>query len=86
MVGFKDDIAEFSPNFIGLKDLAEELCDVLFHSKELAPFTGTYKDRSIMDDGMLNAFNKKIYQIEENLRVTLSTFSFCFVHYTLLVD
>jgi hypothetical protein len=24
------------------------------------PFTGTYKDRSIMYDGMINAFNKAI--------------------------
>ena len=46
--------------FCGLKDLAEELRNTLFRSRDLAPFTGTYKDCSIMYDGMINAFNKAI--------------------------
>jgi hypothetical protein len=60
MVGFEDVTAEFAPEFCGLKDLAEELRNTLFRSRDLAPFTGTYKDRSIMYDGMINAFNGAI--------------------------
>ena len=51
---------EFAPEFCGLKDLAEELRNTLVRSRDLAPFTGTYKDRSIMYAGMINAFNKAI--------------------------
>jgi hypothetical protein len=60
MVGFKDITAEFALEFCGLKDLAEELRSTLFRSRDPAPFTGTYKDRSIMYYGMINAFNKAI--------------------------
>ncbi|KAH9205216.1 hypothetical protein DL95DRAFT_528943 [Leptodontidium sp. 2 PMI_412] len=60
MVGFEDVTSEFAPQFCGLKDLAEELRNTLFRSRDLAPFTGTYKDRSIMYDGMINAFNVAI--------------------------
>ncbi|KAG9237290.1 hypothetical protein BJ875DRAFT_533004 [Amylocarpus encephaloides] len=60
MVGFEDITAEFSPEFCGLKDLAEELRNTLLRGRDLAPFTGTYKDRSIMYDGTINAFNKAI--------------------------
>lgn len=60
MVGFEDVTAEFAPEFCSLKDLAEELRNILFRSRDLVPFTGTYKDRSIMSDGMINAFNKAI--------------------------
>ena len=60
MVEFEDIAAEFAPEFIGLKDLAEELRNVLFRSRDLGPFTGTYKDRNIMYDGMINAFNRVI--------------------------
>ncbi|KAK5143127.1 hypothetical protein LTR04_001987 [Oleoguttula sp. CCFEE 6159] len=56
MVGFEDIIAEFAPEFCGLKDLAEELKNVLFPIKGKM-LIGTYKDRSIMYDGMINAFN-----------------------------
>jgi len=42
------------------KDLAEELKNTLFRSRDLAPFTGTYKNRNIVYDGMINAFNKAI--------------------------
>jgi serine/threonine protein kinase len=60
MVGFEDVTAEFALSFIVLKGLAEELRNVLFRGRDLAPFTGTYKDRSIMYAGMINAFNKAI--------------------------
>jgi Fungal protein kinase len=60
MVGFEDVTAEFAPEFCGLKDLAEELRNTFFRSRDLAPFTGTYKDRRIMYDGMINAFSKAI--------------------------
>ncbi|KAG9241301.1 hypothetical protein BJ878DRAFT_536604 [Calycina marina] len=60
MVGFEDVAAEFAPKFTVLKGLAEELRNVLFRSRDLAPFTGTYKDRNIMYEGMINAFNKAI--------------------------
>ncbi|TKA75460.1 hypothetical protein B0A49_09464 [Cryomyces minteri] len=56
MVGFEDIIAEFAPEFCGLKDLAEELKNVLFPIKGNM-LIGTYNDRSIMYDGMINAFN-----------------------------
>ena len=59
MVGFEDITAEFSPEFIGLKKLAEELRDVLFlvHGKL---FLGTYKDQNTMYNVMINAFNQAI--------------------------
>jgi hypothetical protein len=57
MVGFEDITAEFAPEFYSLKDLVEELRNTLFRSQD---FTETYKDRSIMYDGMINAFNKAI--------------------------
>jgi hypothetical protein len=60
MVGFKDVISEFAPEFCGFKDLAEELRNTLFRSRDLAPFTGIYQDCSIMYNGMINAFNKAI--------------------------
>jgi hypothetical protein len=60
MVGFEDVTVEFAPKFCVLKSLAEELRDVLFRGRDLAPFTGTYRDRSIMYDGMINAFNQAI--------------------------
>ncbi|KAG9240328.1 hypothetical protein BJ878DRAFT_571127 [Calycina marina] len=41
MVGFEDVTAEFAPEFSGLRGLAEELRNVLFRSRDLAPFTGT---------------------------------------------
>jgi hypothetical protein len=37
---------------------------VLFRSRDLAPFTGTYKDRSIMCGWMINAFNKAVSSLE----------------------
>lgn len=60
IVGFKDVISEFAPEFCGFKDLAEELRNTLFRSRDLAPFTGIYQDCSIMYNGMINAFNKAI--------------------------
>lgn len=64
MVGFEDITAEFAPEFCGLKNLAEELRNVLFpiHGEF---FTGTYKDRSIMYEGMINAFNRAISHLEK---------------------
>jgi hypothetical protein len=56
MVGFEDVTTEFAPEFCGLKDLAEELRNTLFRSRDLAPFTGTY-------DRMINAFNKTISRL-----------------------
>lgn len=63
MVGFEDITAEFSSEFCGLKDLAEELRSVLFCSRDVAFVTGTYKDHSIMYDRMINAFKKSISQL-----------------------
>ena len=60
MVGFEEITAEFAPEFCSLKDLVEELRDTFLRSRDLAPLLGTYKDRSIMYDGMINAFNKAI--------------------------
>ncbi|KAF8847632.1 hypothetical protein BDZ45DRAFT_754708 [Acephala macrosclerotiorum] len=55
----------FAPEFYGLKDLAEELRNTLFRSRDLAPFTGTYKDRSVMYNGIINAFNKAISHLRK---------------------
>jgi serine/threonine protein kinase len=65
MVGFDEITAEFAPEFHRLRNLAEELRNVLFRTRDLAPFTGTYKDRSLMYDGMINAFNSAIYGLEK---------------------
>jgi hypothetical protein len=66
MVGFEDVVAEFAPEFIGLRDMAEDLRDVLFPIRGKL-FTGTYKDRNIMYNGMINAFNKAITHLEESV-------------------
>jgi len=59
MVGFEDITAEFAPEFTSLKELAEDLRDVLFPIRGKL-FIGTYKDRNIMYDGMIDSFNKAI--------------------------
>ena len=56
--------AEFAPEFTNLKDLAEDLRDVLFPIRGKL-FTATYKDRNIMYGGMINAFNKAITHLEK---------------------
>jgi hypothetical protein len=66
MVGFEDVTAQFAPEFTNLKDLAEDLRDVLFPIRGKL-FTGTYKDRNIMYGGMINAFNKAITHLEESV-------------------
>jgi hypothetical protein len=63
MVGFEDITGEFAPRFHCLKALAEKLRDVLFPIHG-SLFTGTYKDRSIMYDGMINAFDTAIRTLE----------------------
>ena len=50
-------------------DLAEELRNVLFRSRDLAPCTGTYKDGSIMYDGMIHAYSKAISRLGKESRV-----------------
>jgi hypothetical protein len=59
MVGLEDVTAEFATEFSDLKDLAEDLRDVLFPIRGKL-FIGAYKDRNIMYGGMINAFNKAI--------------------------
>jgi hypothetical protein len=71
MVGFEDITAEVALEFYGLNELAEELRNVLFRSRDLAPFTGTYKDRRIMYDGMINAFDKAISRLGKELQVNV---------------
>jgi hypothetical protein len=56
MVGFEDITAEFSPEFDGLKDLAGNLRDVPFPIRG-SLFTGTFKDHSIMYDGMIKCIS-----------------------------
>jgi hypothetical protein len=63
MVGFEDITAEFALKFVSLKGLAEELRNILFRGRDLAPFTGTYKDRSIMYDGIIDAFERAISRL-----------------------
>ena len=52
--------SEFAPEFCGLKAPAEESRNTLFRNRDLSPFTETYKDRSIMYDGMIYAYNRAI--------------------------
>ena len=68
MLGFEDVTVEFEPEFYCLKDLDEELRNVIFHNRDLAPFTGTYKDRSIMYDGMVSVFRKAIGCLESSVK------------------
>jgi hypothetical protein len=63
MVGFEDITAEFDLELANLKDLAEDLRDVLFPIRGIL-FTGTYKDRNIMHRGIINAVNKVISHLE----------------------
>ncbi|KAF4625869.1 hypothetical protein G7Y89_g12294 [Cudoniella acicularis] len=64
MVGFEDITVEFAPEFINLRQLAEDLMDVLFPIRGKL-FIGTYKDRNIMYGGIINAFNKAISHLGE---------------------
>jgi regulator of extracellular matrix RemA (YlzA/DUF370 family) len=66
VVGFEDVTAEFTPEFTNLKDLAENLRDVLFPIRGKL-FTGTYKDRNIIYGAMINAINKAITYLEESV-------------------
>lgn len=68
MVGFEDIIVEFALEFTNLKDLAEDLRDVLFPIRGKL-FTGTYKDCNIIYGGMINIFNKAITHLEESVYV-----------------
>jgi hypothetical protein len=64
MVGFKDIITEFTPKFISLRDMAKDLRDILFLIRGKL-FTGTYKDRNIIYNRIINTFNKVITYLEE---------------------
>lgn len=65
MVGFEDITitSEFAPQFHCLKELAEGLRNVLFPLRGTL-FIGTYKDRNIMYDGMIDVFHKAIDGLE----------------------
>ena len=63
MARFDDITAEFTPEFINLKDLANELRNVLFPVHDKFFFVGTYKDCNIMYGGMIEAFNKAISRL-----------------------
>jgi hypothetical protein len=60
---FEDITKEFAPRFHRLKGLAEELGNVLFPIRG-SLFTGTYKNRSIMYNGTINAFDIAIRGLE----------------------
>lgn len=64
MVKFKDITTKFTLEFCGLKDLAEELRNILFLIRSKL-FTRTYKDRSIVYRGIINTFNKAINHLEK---------------------
>ena len=59
MVGSEDINPEFAPEFYGVTDLAAELRSVLFPIRGRL-FTGACKDRSIMHDETIHAFDKAI--------------------------
>ena len=70
MVFFDDITAGFAPGFIKLKDLANELKNVLFfpiHAKSF--FAGTFEDHNIMYRGMIEAFNKAISRLGKDPQV-----------------
>jgi hypothetical protein len=48
-----------------LKSLARELRNDLFAIRDGALFTGTYSNHSIMDEGMIDAFDKAVENIAE---------------------
>jgi len=62
MVIFEDITAELAPEVHGLKDLAEEMRDVLFPIRGKL-FTRTYKDPSILYDEMINGLQKAVSRL-----------------------
>lgn len=58
--GFENVVLEFAPKFEELKRLARELRSVLFPIEDGAIFTGTYRDRGIMYNGMINTLSRAI--------------------------
>jgi hypothetical protein len=69
MVRFEHITAEFVLEFCALKDLAEELRNTLLRGRDLAPFTGPYKDRNVMYGVMINVFNKAISRLGKESQV-----------------
>jgi hypothetical protein len=67
MVDFEDVTAEFAFEPINLKYLAEDLWDTLSLIRGKL-FTGTYKDRNIIYDGMINVFSKPSVIWERSIR------------------
>jgi hypothetical protein len=70
MVSFEEITAEFSPEFDGLKDPPGNLRDVLFQIRG-SLFTGTYKDRNIKYDSIINAFPKIVCQLERDRQINI---------------
>ncbi|KAE8354714.1 hypothetical protein BDV28DRAFT_73102 [Aspergillus coremiiformis] len=58
--GFEDIINEFPPSCERLKPVARRFRSVLFPIRDEAIFTGTFRDSSIMYDGVLRAINSTL--------------------------
>lgn len=67
---FENIIAEFAVKFETLKQLARKLRHVIFPIKDGAIFTGTFRDKDIMYNGMIEAFNMAIASGGNNGRQT----------------
>ncbi len=64
---FKEIVAEFSAEFQSLKELAEEIRDILFPYRE-GLFTGTYRDPERLYKLMIDTFERAIasYRVVES--------------------
>ena len=62
---FENIIVEFAPKFENLKPLARELRSTLFPIRDGDIFTGTFHDRDIMYDGVIDAFSRAIDRLGE---------------------
>ena len=67
---FENILAQFAPEFEALKPLARDLRNILFPIRDGAIFTGTFRNRDIMYDGMINAFSRAIGRLGKEEHAT----------------
>ncbi len=63
---FNGILAEVSPVFEVLKDLAVKIRDILFPIREESLFTGTYRDPDKLYKPMVEAFEQTIRRVESS--------------------
>ncbi|CAM6004313.1 unnamed protein product [Sphagnum balticum] len=64
---FENVIVEFAPQFERLRQLARELRSILFPIMDGAIFTGTFRNHDIMYDGIIEAFDRAIRCLGEEV-------------------